>query len=45
MQREESAAKPYVSNKMLFILQVLREWTLPLLTDTETTCTEVDITI
>jgi len=30
---------------MLFILQVLRELTLPLLTDTEITCTEVDIKI
>ena len=30
---------------MLFILQVLRELTLPLVTDTETTCTEVDIKI
>jgi len=28
---------------MLFILQVLRELTLPLLTDTEITCTGVDI--
>jgi len=28
---------------MLFILQVLRELTLPLLTDTEVTCTEVAI--
>jgi len=30
---------------MLFILQVLRELTLPLLTDTEITCTGVDIKI
>ena len=30
---------------MLCILQVLRELTLPLLTDTETTCTEMDIKI
>ena len=30
---------------MLFILQVRREWTLPLLTDTEITCTRVDIKI
>jgi len=43
MQREESAAKSDVSSKMLFVLQVLRELTLPLLTDTEITCTGVDI--
>jgi len=30
---------------MLFILQVLRELTLPLLTDAELTCTGVDIKI
>jgi len=30
---------------MLFILQVLRELTLPLLTDTEISCTGVDIKI
>jgi len=35
MQREESASKSNVSTKMLCILQVLREFTLPLLTDTE----------
>jgi len=34
-----------VSSKMLFILQVVRELTLPLLTDTEITCTGVDIKI
>jgi len=28
---------------MLFILKVLRELTLPLLSDTEISCTEVDI--
>jgi len=43
MQREESAAKSDLSSKMLFVLQVLRELTLPLLTDTEITCTGVDI--
>jgi len=42
LQREESAAKSNVGSKMLFILQGLRELTLPLLTDTETTCTGVD---
>jgi len=30
---------------MLFILQVLKELPLPLLTDTEITCTGVDIKI
>jgi len=45
MQREESAAKSDVSSKMLFVLQVLRELTLPLLTDTEITCAGVDIKI
>jgi len=40
-QREEAAAKSNVSNKMLFILQVLRELTLPLLIDTEITCTRL----
>jgi len=30
---------------MLFILQVLREVTLPLLTDTEITCAGMDIKI
>jgi len=43
MQQEESAAKCNVSSKVLFILQVLREFTLPLLIDTEMTCTGVDI--
>jgi len=43
LQREESAAKCNVGSKMLFILQGLREVTLPLLTDTEITCTGVDI--
>jgi len=43
MQREDSTAKSNVSSKMLFILQVLRELTLPLLTDTEITCTGLDI--
>ena len=30
---------------MLFILRVLREWTLPLLTDAKISCTGVDIKI
>jgi len=30
---------------MLFILQVLREWTLPLLTGTEISCAGVDIKV
>jgi len=45
LQREESAAKSNVSSKILFILQMLRELTLPLLTDTEISCTGVDIKI
>jgi len=45
LQREESAAKSNVSSKMLFILQVVRELTLPLITDAEITCTGTDIII
>jgi len=47
MQREESGSKSNVRSKMLFILQMLRELTLPLLTDIEITCTggEWDIKI
>jgi len=41
LQQEESAAKSNVGSKMLFILQGLRQLTLPLLTDTEITCTGV----
>jgi len=37
----ESAAKSNVGSKMLFILQGLRELTLPLLSDAEITCTGV----
>jgi len=43
LQRKESTTKSNVSSKMLFILQGLRELTLPLLTDTEITCTGVDM--
>jgi len=39
--QQESAAKSHVGSKMLFILQGLRQLTLPLLTDTEITCTGV----
>jgi len=45
LQRKESTAKSDVSSKMLFILQGLRKLTLPLLTDTEVTCTGVHIKI
>jgi len=45
MHREESASKSNVSSKMLFILQVLNELTLPLLTDTEISRTGADIKI
>jgi len=41
LHRKESAAKSNVGSKMLYILQGLRELTLPLLTDTEITCTGV----
>jgi len=45
VQRKESTTKSNVSNKMLFILQGLRELTLPLLTDTEITSTAMHIKI
>jgi len=45
LHREESATKSNVSSQMLFILQVLRELTLPSLTDTEITSTGVDIKV
>jgi len=38
---EESAEKSNLSSNMPFILQGLRELTLPLLTDTEIICTGV----
>jgi len=41
LQREESAPTSNVGGKMFFILQGLRELTLPLLTDTKMTCTGV----
>jgi len=45
MQREESAAKSNVQVQDVFYLPVLRQLTLSLFSDTETTCTEVDIKI
>jgi len=45
LEQKESTAKSNVSSMMLFILQGLRELTLPLLTDTEMTCTGVHIKI